>query len=138
MPWPLQITRQDGFLALDHSPRIKLSGGDERVHRALKRFARNLSLRTGVPFDQHLSQASDGPLFVIHCSGPGLRIQALEEDESYHLMIDSKGIELTAANPLGIMHGLETLLSWWNQGRKAGFSPTFVLMTLLASHGAGS
>ncbi len=123
MPWPLQITRQDGFLALDHSPRIKLSGGDERVHRALKRFARNLSLRTGVPFDQHLSQASDGPLFVIHCSGPGLRIQALEEDESYHLMIDSKGIELTAANPLGIMHGLETLLQLVESGPQGWVFP---------------
>ena len=116
IPWPSQITQQEGFLALDHSPRIELSGGDERVHQALDRFMRNLSARTGFPFDRHFSGTPDGPSFVIHCAGPGLRVQAVEEDESYHLVVDSKGIELTAANPLGAMHGLETVLQLVKSG----------------------
>lgn len=110
MPWPSQITRQEGFLLLDHAPQIELTGGDERVHHALDRFMHNLSMRTGVPFDRHFPRTPDGPRFVIHCANSGLRVQAVEEDESYHLVIDSKGIELTAANPLGVMHGLETVL----------------------------
>lgn len=97
-------------MALDRAPRIELTGGDERVRHALRRFVRNLAVRTGVPFDQPFAADASGPLFVIHCAGSGLRVQALEEDESYHLVIDSKGIELTAANPLGILHGLETVL----------------------------
>jgi len=116
MPWPSQITQQEGFLALDHSPRIELTGGDERVLHALKRFVRNFSVRTGVPFDRHFPGTPDEPPFVIHCIGPGLRVQTLEEDESYHLVIDSKRIELTAANPLGIMHGLETVLQLVESG----------------------
>lgn len=116
MPWPSQVTQQEGSLAVDHLPRIELHGGDERVHRALDRFARDLSVRTGVPFNRHFSGTPDGPPFVIHCAGPGLRIQVLEEDESYRLVVDGKGIELTAANPLGIMHGLETLLQLVESG----------------------
>lgn len=110
MPWPSQISQEEGFLALDHTPSVELVGGDERVRHAWRRFARNLAMRTGVPFDQPFAAAADGPIFVIHCAGPGLRVQALEEDESYRLVIDSKGVELTAANPLGILHGLETVL----------------------------
>ena len=109
MPWPSHVAQQEGFLVLGHTPQIELTGGDERVNHALTRFLQNLSLRTGVPFDHHFSGAPAGPRMVIRCAGPGLRVQALEEDESYHLAINQRGIELTAANPLGIMHGLETV-----------------------------
>jgi hexosaminidase len=123
MPWPSQITQQEGFLALEHSPRIELTGGDERVHAALKRFVRNLSVRTGALFDRRFPGAPDGPLFILHCAGLGLRVQSVEEDESYHLTIDSNGIKLTAANPLGIMHGLETVLQLVESGPQGWVLP---------------
>jgi len=102
--------QQQGSLALDSSPRIELTGGDERVHNALKRFIHQLSIQTGVPFDRSFDKLPQGPLLVIQCSGPGLKVQALDEDESYHLSVRPSGIKLTATNPLGIMHGLQTLL----------------------------
>jgi hexosaminidase len=123
MPWPSRITQGEGFVALDREPRIELTGGDERVRHAVKRFVQNLAARTGVPFGRHFSEAASGPLFVIHCAGSGLRVQALEEDESYHLVIDSKGIELTAANPLGILHGLETVLQLVESGPQGWVLP---------------
>jgi hexosaminidase len=110
MPWPSQITQQDGALALNAAPRIELTGGDERVQNATQRFLRHLAMRTGAPFDRHFAGALEGPALVIHCAGDGRRVQALDEDESYHLSVSQTGIQLTAANPLGIMHGLETLL----------------------------
>jgi hexosaminidase len=110
MPWPAHIVRQQGSLALDGTPRIELTGGDERVHRALKRFILQLSVQTGVPFDRSFGKPPQGPLFVIQCSGPGLKVQALGEDESYHLSVRQSGIKLTAPSPLGIMYGLQTLL----------------------------
>jgi hexosaminidase len=110
MPWPSQITQQDGVLALNTAPRIELMGGDERVHHATQRFLRNLAMRTGAPFDRHFAGAPEGPALVIRCAGDGRRVQALDEDEGYHLSVSQTGIQLTAANPLGIMHGLETLL----------------------------
>lgn len=110
MPWPSQITQQDDSLALNASPRIELTGGDERVHDALQRFLRDLAAQTGAPFDRNFPGALGGPALVIHCAGKGRRVQSLDEDESYHLTVTQAGIDLTAANPLGIMHGLETLL----------------------------
>jgi len=110
MPWPSHITQQPGVLALNYPPKIELTGGDERVHDALIRFSHDLAVRTGAPFDRHFPGNPDGPRFVIHCASRGLRVQALQEDESYHLTVSDAGITLTAANPLGIMHGLQTLL----------------------------
>lgn len=123
MPWPSHIEQQEGFLALDVPPRIELAGGDERVHHALTRFIQDLSIRTAVPFDRHFVGAPDGALLVIHCTGNGRRVQALEEDESYHLIVSQAGIELTAANPLGIMHGLQTLLQLVEPGPKGWVLP---------------
>jgi hexosaminidase len=110
MPWPSRVVEQHGSLALDHTPRIELTGGDERVRHALARFMQNLSAQSGIPFDRHFAGTPDGPTFVIRCGETGRRIQAVGEDESYHLTVSKTGIELTAANPLGTMHGLETLL----------------------------
>ncbi len=110
MPWPSQITRQQGSLALNGMPRIQLTGGDERVHHAVARFIHELSVQTGVPFERNYAGTPQGPLLVIQCANPGFKVQALGEDESYHLSVRSTGIELTAPNPLGIMHGLQTLL----------------------------
>jgi hexosaminidase len=115
--------QQEGFLALDHTPHIELTGDDERVHDALNRFVRNLSVRTGVPFDRNFPGTPDGPRLVIRCAGNGLRVQKLEEDESYHLTAGQTGVELTAANPLGIMHGLETLLQLVQAGPRGWVVP---------------
>src|SRR6185312_4099707 len=41
---------------------------------------------------------------------PSLPVQQLGEDESYRLVISASGVELTAPNPLGVMHGLQTFL----------------------------
>ncbi len=123
MPWPAHIIRQQGALALNGTPRIRLTGGDERVHHALRRFIHQLSVQTGVPFDRSFGEPPQGPLFVIQCASPGLKVQALGEDESYHLSVRQSTIELTAPNPLGIMHGLQTLLQLVNDGPSGWIIP---------------
>jgi hexosaminidase len=110
MPWPSQITQQDSSLGLNAPPQIELTGGDERVHHAIQRFLQDLATETGSPFNRKFPGAGEGPALVIRCAADGQRVQSLDEDESYHLRVSQTGIELTAANPLGIMHGLETLL----------------------------
>jgi hexosaminidase len=123
MPWPSQITQQDGSLALNAPPQIELTGGDERVHHAIQRFLRDLATETGSPFDRQFPGAAEGPSLVIRCAGNGQRVQSLDEDESYHLTVSRTGIELTAANPLGIMHGLETLLQLVEPGANGWVIP---------------
>lgn len=123
MPWPSQVARRDGFLSIDNRPRFQVSGGDERVQGAVDRFVHDLSVRTGSPLEQRFSEVPEGPLFVIHCAGLGLRVQRVDEDESYRLTVSDTGIELTAANPLGIMHGLETLLQLVEPGPRGWVVP---------------
>jgi hexosaminidase len=117
MPWPAQIEQQPGSLSLDHSLRVEVTGADERVNYAVNHFEQQLSMRTGVPLRKGKTGTTDGPLFVIHCRTIGLKVQALGEDESYQLTVDEKQIELTAANPLGILRGVETVLQLVQPGK---------------------
>lgn len=110
MPWPSHLEQQEGSLLLNRTPRFQVTGEDARIAHARQRFIKHLAAKTGVPFDYNFAGAPEGPRFVIHCAGPGLAVQAVEEDESYHLTVDSQGIEIDAPNPLGVMHGLETVL----------------------------
>jgi hexosaminidase len=123
MPWPSQITQQDGSLGLNAPPQIEVRGGDERVHHAVQSFLEDLAAETGSPFDRKFPGAAAGPALVIRCAGDGRRVQSLDEDESYHLAVSQTGIELTAANPLGIMHGLETLLQLMEPGANGWVIP---------------
>jgi len=48
--------------------------------------------------------------FTVQTEGPSLPVQQLGEDESYRLVISTNGVQLHAANPLGVLHGLQTFL----------------------------
>ena len=123
MPWPLQLEQLPDSLKVHGTLRVESTGGDERVERALMRFQRQLSLQTGVPFISPRSEMKAAPLLSIHCGSHGLAVQSLIEDESYHLVISSKQIDLTAPNPLGVMHGLQTLLQLVQSGPDGWFIP---------------
>jgi hexosaminidase len=123
MPEPAHLEQQQGSLSLDRLPRVELAGGDSRVRVAVDRFTQHLAARTGVPFTRPDLQADSTTLLVIRCGGQGLPTQALSEDESYQLVVNTKSIELTAPNPLGIMHGLETLLQLVESGPQGWVIP---------------
>jgi hexosaminidase len=123
MPWPLQLEQLPDSLKLHGTLRVDSTGGDERVEHALMRFQRQLSLQTGVPFNSPRSEMKAAPLLSIHCGSHGLAVQSLIEDESYHLVIGSKEVDLTAPNPLGVMHGLQTLLQLVQSGPDGWFIP---------------
>lgn len=116
MPWPLHMDQQPDSLNLHGMLRVESTGGDERVNHAVDRFQKQLSLQTGVPFNSPRFDIKAAPVLSIHCETHGLPIQSLTEDESYSLVVDAKHIELTAPNPLGIMHGLQTLLQLVQNG----------------------
>lgn len=121
MPWPAQIEQRSGFLALDGSPRFEITGADARVKYAVRHFKEQLSLRTGAL--NYQGNASDGPLFVIRCKHAGATTQALGDEESYQLTVDERKAELTAANPLGILRGAETLLQLVQPGKQGWVIP---------------
>jgi hexosaminidase len=109
MPLPASFTAGEGELLVDTHFSIVLDGyAEPRLQLARQRFLDTLSRQTGILF-AYQTPASK-PQLVVKVSGPSVAIQQLGEDESYHLKISSDGAELTAANALGAMHGLQTFL----------------------------
>ncbi|HTA76371.1 MAG TPA: family 20 glycosylhydrolase, partial [bacterium] len=81
---------------------------EPRVENALSRFINRLEKRTGLTFNN--SMADDKTVFSISFEKKGLLVQSVKEDESYTLTVAPDGIQLSANNPLGVLHGLQTLL----------------------------
>ena len=109
MPLPLHFTQGAGQLKIDSGFSITLEGyKDARLESARKRFLSTLSRQTGIPY--HDETTSGEATLVVKTAGASDAPQSLGENESYHLEITSTHALLTAPNPLGAMHGLQTFL----------------------------
>ncbi len=109
MPLPAQVKPGDGEFLITNGFGITLQGFQEpRLERAKQRFLNMLSKQTGIPLwrEAVLNQ----PTFFINTKGPSAAVQQVDEDESYQLQITSTEVHLEAANPLGVLHGLQTFL----------------------------
>lgn len=119
MPLPSLVSREEGALTV--APRggggstFSYSFGqthDARLEAAVKRAIIRLDRTCG---GDVLRSTVDHPTPVhasleINVAGGGEPVQTLAEDESYRLVITPEAGTLTAANDVGAMHGLETLL----------------------------
>lgn len=109
MPLPSQSTPGQGEFLIDGSFGIELTGYiDPRLERARQRFLDVLSRETGIPLWREA--VVNKPGFMVRTEGPSQPVQQLGEDESYRLVIAPSGVQLGAANPLGVLHGLQTFL----------------------------
>ncbi len=109
MPMPSEIKMGSGEFLVNNGFGIALEGYQEpRLERAKQRFLETLSRETGIPLWREA--ILNKPLFFIDTKGPSAPVQQLGEDESYRLEITSAGVRLQAANPLGVLHGLQTFL----------------------------
>jgi hexosaminidase len=109
MPLPAHIAPGQGQFLLDGSFSVGLEGyTDSRLELATQRFLIRLSRETGIPFQSEAQAGQAG--FTIVTAGPSDPVQQLGEDESYHLDITKTHVKLSAANPLGVLHGLQTFL----------------------------
>jgi hexosaminidase len=109
MPVPAHVVEGKGQFSIDGGFSVGLEGyKDARLVAAKERFLATLERETGIPFRQDAQP--DQEKFVIHTTAASDPVQRLGEDESYHLEITPSRVELTAPNPLGVMHGLQTFL----------------------------
>ena len=109
MPMPAHVEQGQGEFLIDGKFGISLSGYTEpRLQRARQRFLDTLSRETGIPLWREA--VVNQPNFKIETAGPSAPVQRLGENESYRLSISSTEVHLSAANPLGIMYGLQTFL----------------------------
>lgn len=109
MPLPAQMTAGEGQFLVDGGFSVGLEGyQDPRLIAGRQRFLDALSRRTGIPFwSQPQSRSAN---FIVMIAGAGSAVQQLGEDESYHLKVTPAGVQVTAANALGALHGLQTFL----------------------------
>ncbi len=113
MPLPAHAVAGTGSFSIQDSFPIVMEGYTEpRLERAKNRFLANLTSRTGIPFWQ--APTASQQQFIIKTGGPSKEVQQLGEDESYHLEVSPNRVVLTAPNPLGILHGLQTFLQLVN------------------------
>src|SRR5580698_9102695 len=109
MPWPAHVTEGQGQFVIDGSFAVAVHDyPDTRVLEGRRRFLETLGRETGIPFA--LDVPTDKGAFVISTAAPGEAVEQLGEDESYHLVVATDHVELSAPNPLGILHGLQTFL----------------------------
>jgi hexosaminidase len=109
MPLPAHSAPGEGQFLIDGSFGIALEGYREpRLVLGEQRFLDTLSRETGIPLwrEARLNKAS----FVIKTAAASEPVEKLKEDESYRLEISPTHVELSAANPLGVLHGLQTFL----------------------------
>lgn len=112
MPLPAKAQVTGGTLKIDAGFAVGLSGYREaRLDRVVQRFIVQLERQTGIAFSSSAA-ATDGVKVTLlvatdHESKP---VQELGEDESYTLETTPEGAKLHAANPLGVLRGLQTFL----------------------------
>src|SRR5436853_795618 len=110
MPMPSDLQLGSGQLSIDQSFSIALTGYSEaRLEHAAHRLIADTCGRTGMPLKAQIVEGGNGSL-VIYTDQPSQEIQEPGEDESYTLEVTPSGAKLSALNPLGTLHGLETFL----------------------------
>jgi hexosaminidase len=121
MPMPSSVQLGTGQLLINQSFSVAISGyRDGTLERGSQRFMTELSRETGMRL--YASGAKDiTATLVIQAEHGSEAAEKLGEGESYELRISESGARLTAANPLGILHGLQTFLQLIQTGPD-GFS----------------
>ncbi len=109
MPLPAQMIPGQGEFLVDGNFSIATEGyRDALMMSATDRFIATLALETGIPLRNVVkNQNASFVIKIEHASQP---VQQLGEDESYNLSITQDQVRLTATNPLGGLHGLQTFL----------------------------
>src|ERR1700738_753815 len=108
MPMPANVRSAAGSLKITPQFSVRLAGHTEpRLERAVSRCKQHLSRKTGFSLASSSTQNATLVISTDHGSKP---VQEVGEDESYTLEVSSTGAKLSAATPLGTLHGLQTFL----------------------------
>jgi hexosaminidase len=127
MPLPSSIQLNSGRLPIDASFSVLATGHLEpRLDRAVQRFQTQLFRQTAIPFVTKPGASSKATL-IIHTDHQSKDVQEFGEDENYSLDVTSEDAKLTAATPLGAMHGLQTFLQLVEVGPEGFYVPAVTI-----------
>ncbi len=129
MPYPQEITAQDGKFALPKKISISVEGIEEaQLSATLTNFVKRAKLQTNIDFELVFSKNTSSVLQILiaHAviDNPN-SIQAM--DESYQLTTSKNSIKLSAANSVGVTRGIETLLQLIGEQKKSVKLPLVVI-----------
>ncbi|HLY18502.1 MAG TPA: family 20 glycosylhydrolase [Bryobacteraceae bacterium] len=112
MPAPAKVQMGQGRLRIDRNfSFIQLNGYREpRLEAAAARLVEHVALKTGIPMNPGVAGRAPEPALVVYCDHASAPPQTAQEDESYRLTVTPLGARLDAPNPLGVLHGFETVL----------------------------
>jgi hexosaminidase len=100
-----------GSLAVTQQFTIAFEGyREKRLDDAVGRMLHRLQKKTGLSVAAAPASNAAAATLLIRCTRASKPVQNVTEDESYSLNVDSDRATLTAPNPLGVLHGLETVL----------------------------
>jgi hexosaminidase len=110
MPWPASVQNGSDALKIDASFGVAFTGYNEaRLDRAGQRFLLQLQRQTGLLISGKTAEPAKATL-VVHTDHASKEVQEPGEDEAYTLEVTPAGAKLNAANPLGVLRGLQTFL----------------------------
>ncbi len=126
MPYPQQVTQEQGQLRLPQTLVFSVEGFDlSKLLFALDNFDTRITLQTGIDIKLKVDDAEHSGFLNIALGNqqlnknPAKKFTSLDDiDESYHLNITKKSINLTAQSYEGVLHGLETLLQLIGEQKK--------------------
>lgn len=128
MPMPANARMGSGSLSIDANFTVALSGHKEaRLEHAVERFLRQMEKETGIPRLEGAAAAGGTATLVVRTEHASKAVQELGEDESYSLEVTASGAKLTAATPLGTMHGLQTFLQLVDAGPNGFIVPAVTI-----------
>jgi hexosaminidase len=109
LPLPREVKPGEGFLSIDPSFHISLSGyRDALLARAVERWSRNLGVKTNLRLASEPVEAGKPAALRVHCDAADPHFLTPEADESYALRVTPQGAELHAPGPTGVLRGLAT------------------------------
>ena len=118
---PSSVQLGTGKLPIKRSFSVAISGHrDGILERGVQRFIGEISHETGMRLNQTTAE-KDGAILLIRADHGSEPVGKVGEDESYELTVGTSNARLTAPNPLGILHGLQTFLQLIETGTD-GFS----------------
>jgi hexosaminidase len=127
MPMPASVQPGTGQLPIDRTFSIAVTGfHDATLERGIRRFVFELSQQTGMRVSDEPARAGN-PTLLIRAEHGREEVQKLGEDESYELVVSESGAKLTAPNPLGILHGLQTFLQLLETSQKGFAAPVVTI-----------
>jgi len=128
MPVPYMLTPAEGKFRIIESLSVTSAGHSEpRLTKAVERFLHRLEIRTGIRHTGTPPAGSQGLQLVIECAGPGEPVQTVRAEESYTLEVGMTKVRLAAPSPLGIMHGLETVLQLLDLDAESFYLPAVAI-----------